>query len=435
MTGHDVVPSASAESAWRPRVLDYLDDHVQEMVSALSAIVRVPSVSGSDEENSVQSSLAGLLADLGADIDHWPIPLPETLSAPGFPGMEVDRREAWGLVGRVPGTGEGQTLMLNAHVDVVPSGDPGAWPAGQPFSGSVRDGSVWGRGACDMKAGLVASVWTMRALTDLRVPLRGDLLLACVQGEEDGGLGTFATLARGWRADACVIPEPTSLDLVPASAGSLTFRLRIQGLATHASRRTSGVSALEKFWPVFQALRKLEARRNGTAHPLMARWDVPYPIEIGAVRSGDWASSVPGLLVAEGRCGVALDEAPAAARHEFEAAVQLACENDPWLRDHPVDVEWWGGQFAPGVTDPSASIALAVMAAHTGAGGGRQQVWGAPYGSDLRLMSDLGAVPTVHYGPGDAGLAHGPQEHVPVAELLVAARTLAVLTLDFCGTA
>jgi acetylornithine deacetylase len=324
--------------------------------------------------------------------------------------------------------------MLNAHVDVVPPGDLDTWTGRDAFSGSISNGMLWGRGACDMKGGLVAAAWAVQALTRVGVPLRGDLVLACVQGEEDGGLGTYATLARGWRADACVIPEPTSLDLVPANAGSLTFRLRIHGRATHASRRTSGVSALEKFGLIFAALRDLEARRNETVHPLMARWDVAYPIEIGVVRSGDWPSSVPDLLIAEGRYGVALDETPEAARQEFEAALTWVGDADPWLRAHPAEVEWWGGQFAPGRTDPGTAIIARVMAAHADVGGSPQQVWGAPYGSDLRLMTGLGGVPTVHYGPGDAGLAHGPQEHVPIEEVVTAARTFAVLAMDHCTT-
>jgi acetylornithine deacetylase len=419
---------------WRPRVLDYLDDHTDELVSGLGDLVRVPSVSGSDEENSVQSLLAERLSALGLEVDHWPIPLQATQVAADFPGTEVDRREAWGLVGCARGTGGGRSLMLNAHVDVVPPGDLDTWRGRDAFSGTIRDGALWGRGACDMKGGLVAAIWAVQALTRVGVPLRGDIVLACVQGEEDGGLGTFATLARGWRADACVIPEPTSLDLVPSSAGSLTFRLRIRGRATHASRRTSGVSALEKFGLAFAALRELEARRNQTVHPLMARWEVAYPIEIGVVHSGDWASSVPDLLTADGRCGVALEESPEAARHQFEAALRSAGDADPWLREHPIEVEWWGGQFAPGHTDPGASIVTAVMAAHADAGGRPQQVWGAPYGSDLRLMTGIGGVPTVHYGPGDAGLAHGPQEHVPIEDVLTTARTLAVLAMDYCST-
>jgi acetylornithine deacetylase len=147
-----------------------------------------------------------------------------------------------------------------------------------------------------------------------------------------------------------------------------------------------------------------------------------------------WASSVPDLLVAEGRLGVALGETVQAARRELEEAVALACAGDPWLRDHPVAVEWWGGQFAPGRLADDSDLAARVTVAHAAAGGAPQDTWGAPYGSDLRLMATAG-VPTLHYGPGDAALAHGPHESVPLDEVAAAARTLTLLALDICGTA
>jgi acetylornithine deacetylase len=421
---------------WRTRVLDYLDAHAHDLVDDLSALVRTPSISGSDDENTIQHALGAELTELGLQVDLWPVDLAETYAAQGFPGVEVARREAHGLVARVAGHSpdEAPSLMLNGHVDVVPPGDLAPWRGADPFSGHADTHHVHGRGSCDMKGGLVAAMWVVRAMAELDVPLRGDLLLACVQAEEDGGLGTFAMLRRGWTADACVVPEPTSLHLVPATGGALTFRLRVAGLATHASRRTSGVSAVEKFVPLFRALRDLEDWRNADVHPLMAAWDVAYPIEVGTVRAGDWSSSVPDLLVAEGRYGVALGESPEAAKAVFEDTVRQVCGADPWLRDHPVVVEWWGGQFASGYTDPEAPVVHAVRRAHEAVGGAPQRVSGAPYGSDLRLLSNLAGIPTVHYGPGSPDLAHAPGERVPIAEVLTTARALAVLALDHCGT-
>lgn len=419
---------------WRARVLDAVDADQPAMVGLLAELVAIPSVSGTAEENTGQARMHRLLLAAGLDVDYWPVPLAETLAAPDFPGCEVPRSEAWGLVGRLAGDGSGPALLFNGHIDVVPPGNLAAWTADDAFSGRIAGGAVFGRGACDMKGGLMAALWAVRALRRSGVPLRGDVLLASVQGEEDGGLGTYATLQRGWRADACVIPEPTSLDLVPAAAGALTFRLTVPGRATHAARRTEGVSAIEKFWPIWTALADLERRRNATVDPLMARWPIAYPISIGSVAAGDWASSVPDLLVAEGRLGVALDEPVEAARAAVEEAVGHACRADPWLADNPAVVHWWGGQFAPGRLADDSDLVERMRAAHAGVtGGAPQQVWGAPYGSDLRLMSGLGAVPTIHYGPGDAALAHAPDERVPVEEVAVAARALAALALDFCG--
>jgi acetylornithine deacetylase len=421
----------------RNRVLQHVDDMTDAMVSELQTVVRIPSISGTADENTGQAHMAALLSAGGLDVDHWRIDLDEVQQQDDFPGMEVEREEAWGLVGRLPGTGsgDGATLMLNGHIDVVPQGDRDAW-SGDPFSGSIRGDDLVGRGACDMKAGLIAAHWAVQAIRRAGVQLRGDVLLASVQGEEDGGLGTYSLLRRGWRADACVIPEPTGLDLVPGNAGALTFRLRIRGHATHASRRTEGVSAIEKFWPVWQALLDLEARRHRDVDLATTKFGLTHPLSIGMIRAGDWASSVPDLLVAEGRLGVALGEPVEAARLDLEHAVAEASERDPWLRSHPVEVEWWGGQFASGHLPAESDLQRRVGSAHALASSGRSQdTWIGPYGSDLRLLTGIGGIPTLQYGPGDARLAHAPDESVPLADVVVTARALAVLALDVCGVA
>ena len=399
---------------WAARVLTELDAATAATESRLAGLIAVPSVSGTAPEHEIQGVLAAELTVDGLEVDHWRLPLDELLAEPDFPGVEVERDEAWGLVARLRGDGDGPALMLNGHVDVVPVGDPAQWSSPDPFSGRVVAGELHGRGACDMKAGLVAALAAVGAVRRSGVRLRGDLLLACVPGEEDGGLGTYATLRRGWTADACVVPEPTGLDLVPACAGALTFRLRVPGRATHASRRTEGVSALEKLLPVLAALQRLEAERNREVDPLMRRWPLAYPLSIGRVRCGDWASSVPDLLEAEGRLGVALDEPVDDARAALEHAVAQACAEDAWLRDHPVEVEWWGGQFASGRLPGDSDLAERV--------------------ADLRLLTAAG-IPTLHYGPGDAALAHAPDERVPLADVHTTARTLALLALDVCGVA
>jgi len=419
---------------WPARVFDHIDGDVDAMIDFLADLVRIPSVTGSDAEHEAQAWLAARLHDEGLEIDHWQIPLADLLSAPDFPGVEAPRTAAWGLVGRLPGRSGGRSLMFNGHVDVVPPGDLNAWSTRDPFSGRIRGEFVYGRGACDMKGGLVAAIFAVRALRRARVPLRGDVILACVQSEEDGGLGTFATLRRGWRADACVIAEPTSLDIVPANGGALTFRLRVHGLAAHASRRTEGVSAIEKLWPIFQALRSLERHRNTDVDPLMRRWDIAYPIEIGTVRAGDWPSSVPDSLVAEGRFGVMLDEPVGAARRALEDAVAEACAADPWLREHPVSVEWWGGQFASGrLRAEDRDLLERMRRAHAATCGRTPDVYGAPYGSDLRLLTGIGDIPTLQYGPGDVKLAHATDERVSIPDVITAARALALLALDHCG--
>ena len=340
------------------RVLDAVESAAAALLDEAAELVRVPSVSGSDAENDAQQLLADRLDRTGYDVDHWRLDLDALTAHPDFPGMEVNRREAWGLVGRLPGSGDGPTLMLNGHVDVVPTGDGAAW-ALPPFGAVRRDGRLYGRGACDMKGGLIAAIGAVDALRSAGVRLRGDVVVAAVQGEEDGGLGTFALLQRGWRADACVIAEPTDLAVIPANSGALTFRLRVRGRATHAARRNDGVSAIEKFWPVWDALQRFEANRHRSVDPLMQRWPLAHPLSIGSLTAGDWASSVPDLLVAEGRIGVALDE-PVERRHAPRCK-QRSTRSTTQIRGSATIPSNWSGGAA---SSPPADSRPAATSSH-----------------------------------------------------------------------
>ena len=403
----------------------------QDLVAELQDLLAVPSVTGSDEESEAQHRVERRLRAVGMDTDLWSIDLAQTCGQADFPGMEAPRQEAWGLVGAW-GDGDGPTLVLNGHVDVVPPGEVG-WSA-DPWSGQVRDGRVFGRGACDMKAGLACQLMAVRVLRDAGLRLRGRVLLQSVVGEEDGGLGTFATLQRGHTGDLAVISEPTGGEVVTASAGALTFRLVVPGRSVHASARLEGIDAFDKFLLVRAALSRLERQRNTDLHPLMSRYRLPYPISIGTVSAGNWASSVPDRLVAEGRLGVALGEHVDDARRQLEDVVAAACAGDRWLARNPVQVQWWGGQFAPGQVAPDAAVTRLVTAAHTAVHGSTPAVHGVPYGSDQRLLTGLGGTPTVLYGPGDVRQAHAPDESVPVDELVHVTRTLVHLIATTCGT-
>lgn len=385
-------------------------------------LLAVPSVTGSAAESELQHVLAGHLERLDLEVDLWSMDLPQLRAHEDFPGGEAPRTEAWGLVG---GTrrNDGPTLILQGHVDVVPPGDLAQWE-GDPFRPQVVGDAVHGRGACDMKAGVVAILAAVSAIRAVR--LRGQVAVHFVVSEEDGGLGAFGTLQRGHTGDACVITEPTGGSLMVANAGALTFRIEVPGKATHGSTRYAGVSAIDAYLPVHAALARLEARRNVDTDPLMSAYPIPYPLSVGTVQAGDWASSVPDLLVAEGRLGVALGEEPAQARAELEACVAEACPS--------AVVTWPGGQFASGRLPVGHPLAGLVGGAHVDVtGNSRPAELGAPYGSDLRLYAGAG-VPTLQYGPGDVRLAHGPREQVFLSEVVTVARALVLTTLRAVGT-
>ncbi len=412
-------------------VLDHLDEDA--LVESLIELVRIPSVGGSDAEIEVQEHSANLLRDLGTDVDRWDIDLDELSSDPWFPGVEVERSAAVGVVGTTEGEGS-PALVLCGHLDVVPPGDFETWLGSDPFSAEIRDGALFGRGACDMKAGAAANLAVVRTLRDAGIRLERPLAVHSVIGEEDGGLGAFATLRRGHRGDAAIITEPTGARMITATAGALTFRIEITGRSAHGSMRREGVSAFEAFLPLHAALMELEAERNRHIDRDFIG-ELPYALSFGIVQTGEWSSSVPDKLVAEGRFGVRIDEDPRAARAAFEDVVAEVAVKDPWLHDNRPIVTWPGGQFASGWLDEDHPLVEEMSTAVAASGGARPTQVAGVYGSDLRLYTGIGGVPTLHYGPGDFRYAHAPLERVELDELVQVTRALVVLALRRCGVA
>ena len=414
------------------RALESIDE--QSMVDSLVSLIRRPSITGSDAELDLQHEHSEAMQSAGLDVDLWKFDLEKLRSDPRYPGAEVHRSEGFGLVG-ASGAGV-PALILQGHIDVVPTGDVDNWHDHDPFSGRISGpgrGAVHGRGACDMKAGVAVNLAVARAIAASGITLERPLAVHSVISEEDGGLGAFGTLLRGHGGDAAVLTEPTSGRIVTACAGALTFEIRVTGRAAHGSTRLEGVSALDAFLPINSAIRFLEGKRNQNPDPIFSGYELPYPISIGKINAGDWASSVPDLLVAEGRLGVQLGEDPAVARAEFERMLADTCASDPWLRDHPVSLSWPGGQFSSGSIDSDHSLVGDVTDAISTVSGVRPRLQGAPYGSDLRLYSGIGGIPTLHFGPGDVRYAHAPREQVDIDEVVTVARTLTLLAVRRCG--
>lgn len=285
-----------------------------------------------------------------------------------------------------------------------------------------------------MKGGLVTHLMALDALDQLGIRLAGDVIISATVGEENGGVGALSTILRGYRADAALITEPTRLALVPAQGGSLVVRITVQGKSAHGAVRDQGVSAVEKFIPIFQNLREFERERNDTLrHPLYEHLTNKIPISFGVVRAGTWASTVPEELVAEGRIGMIPGENVDAFRDAVADRIMSVAGSDSWLREHPPQIEWFGGQFAPAETPVEAPISQAVIRAHQRVTGEKPVIEGVPYGADMRLFTLLGDMPCVMYGAGDVRVAHQHDEHISIGELLTAAKTVALLLVDWCG--
>jgi acetylornithine deacetylase len=394
----------------------------------LASLVRIPSITGREEE--VQLEVVRLLE--AADIAVERItPTPQEAEAdPDWPGAEMPRASLPIVLGRLGRPG-GRRVVLVGHVDVVPPGDRATWSV-DPFGGDIQDGMLYGRGACDMKGGVAAILEAARVIRSVidRTPVFGELILAFVPSEEDGGQGMLAAIRAGVTGDVALITEPTGLEVVVAHAGAITFRLTVPGRAAHASVRREGVSALDKLYVLLEALAANEAERNAAEqNRLMAALGLPYPTIVGKVAGGDWASTVLDRVVAEGRYGVRLGQSWRDAEVELRACISAAWAADPFLRDHHVALEIVGGRFSSSSVPEDHPLPVGVADVAEAVLGRRPSMMGEPYGADMRLLVNEGKTPTVIFGPGDIRVAHSADERVSLDEVADCARVLAVWLL------
>ena len=410
------------------RVLDAIDH--DGLLDYLCELISIRSLTGEEEE--AQRNVSEKMADICLEVDSWVLDLESLRGHPDF-SMEVDREEGTGVVGVYGEDRGGRSLILNGHVDVVPPGDDSNWSY-PPWEATIDSGRVYGRGAVDMKGGLSCALFAVKAIRDAGVQLDGKLMIESVVGEEDGGVGTLASVLRGYTADGGVIMEPTELKIAPAQAGALCFRIKVHGQSAHACVREEGVSAIEKFMPIYAALTKLEKDRNSEVDdPLYSRYSLPIPLNLGKIQAGNWPSTVPESLVLEGRYGIGVGEDLDEARRVFEKTLSVTVEADPWLREHRPDMEWWGGQFKPASIPVDDPITLAVDEAYTAITGSKAVYEGVTYGSDMRHLVNVGGTPTVLFGPGDVRTSHRPDEYVSIEDLRTTVDTLTLTALRFCG--
>lgn len=401
----------------------------ERLFAVLADLIAIESVA--NRETPAQERVAAEMRAIGLETDVWEIDFERLRRHPAYTA-DVERHEGLGVVGST-GRGDGRTLILNGHVDVVPAGEIERWTS-PPFELTKRDGRLFGRGVVDMKGQLCSALAAAWALHDAGIELDGALQIQSVIGEEDGGAGMLATIERGHTGDGAIVVEPTEFVIAPAQAGALSFRLTVPGLAAHGAMREEGVDPVEKFIPIFQRLRALEADRNrDVADPLFRGEALPYALTMGRLRAGIWPSTVAESLVVEGRYGVTPGEDLAGARRALEHAVAEAASGDAWLRDHPPTVEWVGAQFAAGRTDARDPVVGTLAGAVRSLGRTEPRVGGVRYGADMRLLVNDGHVPTVLFGPGDVREAHRPDESIRAADLVELARILAVTAIRFCG--
>jgi acetylornithine deacetylase len=429
-----------------------VDEHIKatesELVELVRTLVRFDTTSvdlspGSahtaNQEAELQAFVGERLRALGAEVDQWE---PDASELSGHPMMP-----AWHhwhgrplTVGRIHGAGNGRSLVVNGHVDVVAAGDVTRWSS-PPFEADVRDGRIYGRGAVDMKGGIGAALFALEALQACGVRLAGDVVFETVPDEETCAMGTVAAIARGYRADAGLVPEPTRLNLWIATRGLLHGTLRVEGRSAHAEmnqpqwRQGGGVNAIQKAAALLAGLDGLNADwagREDKRHPLLGTPSVNPTI----VRGGSFISNIPE------RCDVALNATylPGNAdaggygsipRSEIEQAVAAVSQADDWLAEHPPGWSWYT-DYPPSEIDPGSPIVAVAQQA------GRDldvdvRAEGIDTTYDGALLTLFADTPCPAFGPGDLTRAHAPDEWVGIDELVLGAKLYARAISLWCG--
>ncbi|HET7429662.1 MAG TPA: ArgE/DapE family deacylase [Gaiellales bacterium] len=392
------------------------------------------------DEASLQEHIGGRLGAHGAAVDIWEPPPAETPPGPQIPeGIEFHGRPQ--LAARFPGSGGGRSLIFNGHIDVVEASPVEAWTS-HPNRAEMRDGRLYGRGACDMKGGCAAMTFAAEVLAREGISLRGDLTVCTVTDEESWGAGGLAAVSHGVSADACIVTEPSGLDTWVACRGSLIPTIVVEGRPGHSGvaqphRLADGaVNAFEKSLVVVDAMRRLQeewrGRRDGR-HPHLSTGDIIPCI----VRSGEWAVTYPARAeltyhVAHLPAQADADGWGRPAQREIEDWIARAVAADPWLAEHPPQITWTPG--VPAAEIPEDHPIVETVQGASAAIGRRGRITGMDSWHDGASFI-LSGTPAICFGPGDLTLAHTTDESVPVDELVQCAQALAVAAMRWCGVA
>jgi acetylornithine deacetylase len=407
-------------------------------IATLSRLVRQPTVLG--QEQAGQEELAGIYEELGLQVRREPIERARLERLPGFSPVDWQLEGKLNLVGlHEPPRTEGRSLALNGHIDVV-SPEPLALWSHPPFEPRViedadsGDTYVHGRGAGDMKGGTVSYLWALAALRDMGFVPAAPVVCQSPVEEECTGNGTLALLERGYLADACIIPEPFDETVLRRQVGVVWFQVRVLGHTTHVLGAGRGVNAIERSWPVIQALRALEEEVN-RPEAIPPGWEgVEHPINlnVGVIDGGDWASTVAGECVTRFRFGLFPGEDLSALRRRIEQRVAEAAADDPWLREFPPTVEWIGFQAEGCECDLDGDFGRTLAAAHEAWRGAPPRELRATCTTDLRFFSRYWNIPATCYGPRSEDI-HGVDERVSVGSMQRVAEVLGTFVGDWCG--
>ncbi|MEO1197769.1 MAG: ArgE/DapE family deacylase [Pseudomonadota bacterium] len=409
-----------------------VSDGFDAQVALTQELVRCPSQRGA--EQTAQDVIAREMRALDLPIDRFAMDRDRIAAHPGGSKITDAHSDVPILVAtHHPESETGRSLILQAHVDVVPPGPADLWTR-PPYDPVVEGDWMYGRGSADMKAGAAANVAVLRALWSLGIQPAATLHLQSVVEEESTGNGALMTHLRGYRGDACLIPEPEDEKLVRANTGVVWFTVDVSGVAVHVREMGAGNNAIDAAYRVIGALRSLEAELNAdrATHRHFETIDHPINLNIGRIEGGDWASSVPNWCRLHCRLSLYPGQSAAEIAARVEDTVSRFARDDAFLSNRP-PVITFNGFFAEGYALEPGSDAEAVLAsAHEQATGDPLESFVTPGYLDTRVHALYDHIPALCYGPIGENI-HGVDERVNLASVKRITTAMALFVAAWCG--
>jgi acetylornithine deacetylase len=413
-------------------IMTAVDDGFEAQLALTRELVRFPSTRGA--EQTAQDFIAALMRERGWSVDRWRVELDAIRHLPGFSPVLAGYDDAINVVGSLRAERKrGRSLILNGHIDVVPVGPLDMWTR-PPFAPEISEGWLYGRGSGDMKSGLVAAIAALDALRRLGYRPGADVHVQSVVEEECTGNGALACLARGYRADAALIPEPMAEQLIRAQVGVLWFQVQVRGLPVHVMDAGSGSNAIEAGYELIQALHRLEARWNEPQrkHALYAHHPHPINLNVGKIAGGDWASSVPAWCVFDVRVALYPGQDIAEAKREIETTIRDAARANRFLANAPPEIIYDGFEAEGYVLTRDEDATATLRRAHELSCGAPLAEIAATGTTDARFFGLYAGIPALVYGP-KAEAIHGFDERVELASLRRVTQAIALFIAEWCG--
>jgi len=412
------------------RILKAVDEGFDDQIAFTAELTRLPSLRG--QEASAQDFMARGFRERGLAVDRWLVRVDDIKDLPGFSPVMVSYENAWNVVGAYRAERpSGRSLILNGHIDVVPTGPADMWST-PPFEPRIDGNWMYGRGAGDMKAGLVAGLYALDAVRRAGLRPTADVFVQSVVEEECTGNGALACLQRGYRADAAIIPEPNSNKLMSAQVGVMWFQVHVRGRPVHVARAGTGANAIEACYPIIRALHELEESWNRDKHPEFAEVGHPINFVVSKIQGGDWTSSVPAWCVFDMRIALFPGMQLEAVRRQVEATVAKAALADPFLSNNPPKVVYHGFQAEGYVLKGGEDAQSVLEQAHQTAFGAKLERSVLTGTTDARFFGLYAGIPGLVYGPLSEDI-HGFDERVDLDSVRRVTQAIALFIADWCG--